>query len=94
MEEKKIMMDAAAHYGMHAQLLKLIEELGELQREAVRMLLNGGDADHFCEEWADVLIMLEQMVYFIPAAPMKVVKYQNEKLKRLKKRIDKETGKA
>lgn len=86
--------DATLHYGYDHQLLKLIEELGELSREAVKILLEeaGFGTDHFFEEWADVLILMDQMRIFLPKAD-RVVKYWYEKkLERLRQRMEEEAS--
>lgn len=58
------------HYGARLQLIKLCEELGELQTEAARLALemNGisakGSEANFFEEVADVILLLTQLTEF------------------------------
>jgi NTP pyrophosphatase (non-canonical NTP hydrolase) len=49
------------HYGQESQILKTIEELGELTTALSRSLNGREDIDNIAEEIADVEIMLEQM---------------------------------
>lgn len=87
-----IVNDAAVYYGFDHQMLKLIEELGELSREAVKILLEETDfgIDHFFEEWADVLILLDQMRLFLPSADDRVKYWYDKKIARLSCRMEKE----
>lgn len=66
--DDKICNDAVASFGVAPQVLKLIEELGELTRAASRWLNEArGDFDvnadesNFCEEIVDVEILLKQI---------------------------------
>lgn len=60
----------ADHYGEESQLIKLQEECGELWG-AIHDFVKDGyelpDYDHVCEEIADVLLMVEQIVYLLDA---------------------------
>lgn len=91
-ETLEVLNDAAVYYGFNHQMLKLIEELGELSREAVKILLEETDfgIDHFFEEWADVLILLDQMRMLLPAADDRVEYWFNAKVERLSKRMAEE----
>lgn len=52
-----------SHYGLTHQILKLIEECGELQMASARILLKESeDSDNFIEEIGDVLILIFQIV--------------------------------
>lgn len=71
-------------YGPHAQILKAIEELGELQ-QALSRFLNG--LDHNAEEEiADVYIMLRQLKLIFNHP--RIIEFQDEKLSRLANRIN------
>jgi len=73
-------------WGPHAQILKAIEELGELQ-QALSRFLNG--LDHNAEEEiADVYIMLRQLNLLFNNG--KIVAFKIEKLNRLVNRINDE----
>lgn len=63
-----ILREAVCHYGNALQVLKAIEELGELIRAIARIWMCGDDEDktvkayaNLAEEMADVEIMLEQL---------------------------------
>jgi len=55
------------HYGVALQAMKMQEELGELQTELARLLLQAQDVDakgsilNFIEEMSDVKLMILQM---------------------------------
>jgi len=56
---------ALKHFGVEKQLIKLVEELAELQKETCRLLLDQREDKSFAcfhEELADVLIMLNQVI--------------------------------
>lgn len=90
--QNEILQKAAEYYGFKHQLLKLIEELGELSREAVKILLGEGDKEHFAEECADVDILLDQIAFFMPLNPLRMQEYREQKIERLKQRIEQEGG--
>lgn len=56
--ENEALSAAISHYGIEHQLLKLLEELGELSREVTKLLLCEGDMEHLAEEVADVTILM------------------------------------
>lgn len=90
--QNEILREAAEYYGFRHQLLKLIEELGELSREAVKMLLGEGDKEHFSEECADVDILLDQIALYLPLLLPRMKEYRVQKIERLKQRIEQERG--
>lgn len=53
-----------SHYGIQAQLFKMIEELTEAQTEVIKMLSGKPDKSlaHLIEELADVALMTDQIV--------------------------------
>ena len=62
--EVAIMEAAVEHYGVEAQMIKAMEELGELTQAVARVLLWGNGEDeleNLREEMADVSIMLSQL---------------------------------
>lgn len=91
-EMLEVVNDAAVFYGFNHQMLKLIEEIGELSREAVKILLEETDfgIDHFFEEWADVMILLDQMRMFLPASDDRVKYWYEKKIARLSCRMAEE----
>jgi NTP pyrophosphatase (non-canonical NTP hydrolase) len=67
MKAKEICDKAMTRFGLQSQMLKLIEELGELTRASSRWLnesVDGFDVDieeNLCEEIDDVEILLDQV---------------------------------
>ena len=95
---KEILQKAIKHYGTHNQMLKCIEECGELSRAISRILIELSSGDGFTteeseenlhEELADVLIMVEQMIMMFDCGD-EVFIQQVKKIKRLKERLEDE----
>lgn len=61
MNEYEIYEQAVKHYGKLSQLIKAMEECGELIRALARWTTGHADFANVCEEIADVEIMLEQV---------------------------------
>lgn len=59
--EAVILEGAISHYGSDAQIVKAIEELGELTVELARHLNGKVNLDAVREELADAFVMLNQM---------------------------------
>ena len=61
---KDILEKAIKTWGTHAQLLMVLEEMSELQKEILKNINRGKDnIDDIIDETADVEIMLDQMKY-------------------------------
>ena len=61
---KDILEKAVQTWGTHAQLLMVLEEMSELQKEILKNINRGKDnLDAIIDETADVEIMLEQLKY-------------------------------
>ena len=95
---KEILEKAIKTYGTHNQMLKCIEECGELSRAVSRILteLSSGDGftteeseENLYEEIADVTIMLKQMVMMFQCEG-KVQVQLMKKINRLKERLEHE----
>lgn len=93
---KNILKEAIKKYGTHNQMLKCIEECGELSRAISRILIELSSGDGFTtkesqenlyEELADVSIMIEQMIIMFDCTD-EVIAQQLIKLRRLKERLD------
>ena len=93
---RNILKKAISKYGTHNQMLKCIEECGELSRAVSRILIELSSGDGFAteqsqenlyEELADVSIMVEQMIMMFDCMD-EVVVWQTKKLKRLKERLE------
>lgn len=61
MNEYEIYEQAVKHYGKLNQLIKAMEECGELVHALARWTTGHADFANVCEEIADVEIMLEQV---------------------------------
>ena len=59
--EAAILEAAIAHFGPERQVLKAIEELGELSIELARDLNGIGNLEAVHEEMADCIVMLNQL---------------------------------
>ena len=59
--EAAILEAAIAHFGPERQVLKAIEELGELSIELARYLNGIGNLEAVHEEMADCFVMLNQL---------------------------------
>lgn len=84
---KKIYEDALIKWGRHNQLTVAIEELSELQKEICKYFRHEGKFEDLIEEAADACIMLEQIILMFDIED-DVKKVMNEKLQRLKRRIE------
>jgi NTP pyrophosphatase (non-canonical NTP hydrolase) len=86
----QVLEHAIAKYGEKAQLVQACEELAELTQavsKAYRFGL-GATWNELAEEMADVEIMLEQLYLMLPRLREDVPLWKDNKLARLKKRID------
>lgn len=84
--EAAIMEAAVEHYGVEAQMIKTMEELGELTQAVARVLLWGNGEDeleNLREEMADVSIMLSQLELIFGD----VAEVEEYKLLRLEQRV-------
>ena len=84
----KIMLNALQKYGVDAQDDIAIEEMAELTKAIIknRRYRNFETYENLCEELADVLIMMEQLLMSLDGD--KVQGYINSKIERLEKRIN------
>ena len=93
---KEVLRQAINTYGTHNQMLKCIEECGELSRAISRILIELSSGDGFTteaseenlyEEIADVTIMLKQLVMMFQCEG-KVQVQVMLKTNRLKERLE------
>lgn len=82
-EEQKDIYKIADHYGEGIQLLKLIEECGELIVAVAK-----GEDKNIIEELADVSIMLEQVVYLMNCKK----KFKMEKAMKINRQLGRMEG--
>lgn len=84
-EEKDILQKAINTFGSSQQIIKSIEELGELSTALARYFdKNKFDIDNICEEMVDVEIMLEQLKIIFKDEAERMDHYKAMKLNRLK----------
>jgi hypothetical protein len=76
------------HYGKFTQIVKCMEECGELIRALGKYLCEGRGCENVVEELADVDIMLSQMRYIF--GHTEVDRVRTQKLARLKMRMEEE----
>ncbi|MBE6455684.1 MAG: hypothetical protein IJO11_07420 [Alphaproteobacteria bacterium] len=79
-----ILKKAIAKWGNHAQLLMVLEEMSELQKEILKNINRRKDnVDAIIDEVADVEIMLEQLkyIYQIDEAVKQRIPVKLEKVK-------------
>ncbi len=79
-----ILKKAIAKWGNHAQLLMVLEEMSELQKEILKNINRQKDnVDAIIDEVADVEIMLEQLkyIYQIDEAVKQRIPVKLEKVK-------------
>ena len=80
--------EAVRHYGEDKQILMLFEEMAELQNAICKYTRDRDCRQHVCEEIADAMIMLDQMSIIF--GENKVNAFYDEKVDRLKKRMEEE----
>ena len=85
--ETEVLQRALDTYGSALQIVVMMEEMSELQKELCKNLRGRGSIEHIAEEIADVEIMLEQMkMLFLCADDVRDVR--RRKVERLKVRLD------
>lgn len=88
-ELKKII----AHFGGDVQILKTIEELGELQKPLLKYLETGTlNIDNITEEIADCLIMITQLQIMFRIEEDDVLDIMDKKIKRTLEIVDKDNN--
>lgn len=88
-DEEKV-KKIADYYGWNSQLKQLAEECSELSVESLHYIREGRGIERISEEMADVLIMIQQIVYLIGHGYEDIEKYAEFKLDRQLRRIDRE----
>lgn len=81
-------MQALETFGASAQILMVMEEMAELQKELCKNARGKENQMEIAEEIADVQIMLEQMMLHFRCKEL-VQNAKQFKLRRLKERLDK-----
>lgn len=85
--EQDIFRSAIDTYGSVMQITVAFEEMSELQKELCKHLRGSGSKENIAEEIADVEIMMEQMKMIFNCETA-VLQVRDEKVKRLKERIE------
>ena len=80
----------ADHYGWNNQLRQLAEECSELSVEALHCIREREETERLSEEMVDVLIMIQQIIYFLRKDREELEEYADYKLDRQLKRIEQE----
>ena len=80
----------ADYYGWNNQLKQLAEECCELSVESLHYIREGRGIERISEEMADVLIMIQQIIYLLRNDVEKLEKYAEFKLDRQLSRIERE----
>ena len=80
----------ADYYGWNSQLRQLAEECSELSVEALHYIREGRGIERISEEMADVLIMIQQIVYLLGHGYGDIEKCAEFKLDRQLSRIERE----
>ena len=80
----------ADYYGWNNQLKQLAEECCELSVESLHYIREGRGIERISEEIADVLIMVQQIIYLIGHGYGDIEKYAEFKLDRQLSRIERE----
>lgn len=87
MTRDEILAKALRHYGVKHQMVKTLEELGELSQAIAKLWAEEGDVANLAEEIADVRIMTDQVVMALQLEDA-VHQVEAEKLLRLKGRME------
>ena len=80
----------ADHYGWNNQLRQLAEECCELSVEALHCIRKREETERISEEMVDVLIMIQQIIYFLRKDREEIEEYADFKLDRQLRRIEQE----
>lgn len=91
-ERAKVYADALATFGPGMQLVVTLEELSEVAKEICKHMRGKGSHLHLAEEVADATIMLEQVRQIFKIND-EVCKVMDEKVLRLKCKIEREKAK-
>lgn len=89
--EKDVFDLAISRYGKDAQMLMLLEEMSELQKEICKDFRGKCDLDHLADEMADVEIMLDQMKLLFQNSGL-VAQHREQKVRRLYGRLTEREG--
>ena len=83
MTEREICVEAVRQFGRINQIVKALEEMGELSQALARWLNGAPDWDNVTEEIVDVGIMLEQLEHIVRESRMGTVGFEEMKKRKL-----------
>lgn len=83
---REILQEAIDRYGTEAQLMMVLEEMSELQKEICKWFRGKQDRDAIADEVADVEIMLEQVRIIFQIDDV-VDEHISQKISRLRDRL-------
>ena len=86
--ENRILTAAIKTYGNDAQKKMALEEMSELQKEICKNWRGKDNYAEIAEEIADVEIMLDQLKMIFGISERQLSKFRNEKVMRLKERLE------
>lgn len=86
MNEEEVYRKAIKHWGKDLQLIMIIEEMSELQKEICKYFRNKKDINNISLEMADVEIMLGQLKILFDNHNL-VNGYKNQQLNKLKRML-------
>ena len=87
-----LLHDVIDTFGKEQQMVVVVEELSELQKEVCKILRGGGHLEHIAEEMADVQICLDQLECIF-GNHSKVAEWQRMKTQRLAQLLEEEKAK-
>lgn len=87
LQEPSIAVKACETFDNKQQITKAIEEMAELSKELAKELNDNGNEDNIREEIADVMIMMEQMIFMFDFKN-EIAKWRENKLFKLAKLIE------
>ena len=91
--QRSIMAELISYYGHESQILQLLEEMAELQKELCKDMRGMPNPEAIIAEVADVLIMLEQIQMMYRISETRLHQITNIKLRRQLRRIEDESTK-
>lgn len=83
MTEREICVEAVRQFGRLSQIIKSLEEMGELAQALAKWLNGAPEWDNIIEEIADVGIMLEQLDYIVRESHMGTVSLDEMKQRKI-----------
>lgn len=83
MTDREICVEAVRQFGRLSQIIKSLEEMGELSQTLAKWLNGAPEWDNIIEEIVDVGIMLEQLDYIVRESHMGTVSLDEMKRRKI-----------